>query len=105
MFLGIVTIGLAFSTIVVKWFTTVAHTRLQSKLAEVAESHSRIRQRLKLALSAASITDAEISKLQRSIKTKKRKIHTLEGELGKLESDAESSAAIARQKLALAEEM
>lgn len=105
MFLPMATVGLAFATIGVKWFTTVAETRKKAQLSQVVEAYNDTRQRMKRAVGSVSITDAEIGKLERSIKSHKRKIPVLTEELQKLEQEAETQAALARQKMALAEAM
>lgn len=103
MFLPIVTIGLTLATLFVKWLTTVALTQKKTRLSEVMEEHGKIRHRLKLAVGSVSITDAEIAKLKRSIRTHNRKIPALSQELKKLEAETEGQAAMARQKEALTE--
>jgi cell shape-determining protein MreC len=105
MFVALVTVVLAIATMFVKWFITVSEARKRGQLTEVVEAHNTVRQRLKLAVGAVSIVDAEISKLQRSIRGRQRKIPTLSQEYKKLETDAQSQAALARQKAELTEEL
>jgi len=104
MFVTGLTLAMALATLFIKWFTTVAETRKRAQLAEVIEEHARLRQRLKLAVGAISIVDSEIAKLQRSIRSRNRKIPSLEQELKKLAPAAQGQAEMARQKLVLSEQ-
>ena len=81
MFLPLVAVGFMFGTVMIKWLSTASLQSKKSKLSEASEKNGQARQRLKVAVGEVSISEREIEKLNRKIKTSEHKIPKLEEEV------------------------
>ncbi len=105
MFLPVVALGLMLFTIIVKWVTTTALQQKQTELSEAAEENGRARHRLKLAVSEVNISEREIDKQKRKIKSSERRVAQLTTDLQALQQELEQATALNNEKLRLAQEL
>jgi predicted nucleic acid-binding Zn-ribbon protein len=102
---GILTGALAVAIIAVKWLTITNLKSMRADLLEAQTSAMDARNRLKVALNEKAGTERRIGTAGRSIQTAERHVAQLEKELAELQARAEEQAMIARQKLALTEDL
>jgi len=105
MFLEFITLCFMLTTIIVKWVTTTALQQKQTELSDAAEENGRSRHRLKLAVSNVNISEREIDKQKRKLKSAEHRIVQLAAELQTLQQEIEQTAELNNEKLRLAQEL
>lgn len=95
----------ALATVGIKWFTLHQIRDLNASLLEAQAAAISARNRLKVALNEKAGTERKISVGERNNQAAERRIAQLEREFLEVQAHAQEQAEIARQKLALAEEL
>ena len=103
--LGFLVGALAVAIIAVKWLSIANLRSLGAGLLDAQTSAMNARNRLKVALNEKAGTERRIAAAGRAAQTAERHISQLERELAELQAHAEEQAMIARQKLALTEDL
>lgn len=103
--LGIIDILFALGTILVKWITISRLRDLDAVLLGAQASAMEARNRLKVLLNEKAGTERKITLTSKNNQAAERHILRLARELEEIQAQVEEQAEIARQKLALTEDL